>query len=109
MVKPLKIRKDDRVQVIAGKDLGVEGRVLEVLPRKGRVIVEGVNRVTRHEKVKMNRRGGQEGGIAHKEAPIDISNVAILCPTDGPTRIGYRVEEGTGAKVRICRKCGTEL
>ena len=109
MVKPLKIRKDDRVQVIAGKDLGVEGRVLEVLPRKGRVIVEGVNRVTRHEKVKMNRRGGQEGGIAHKEAPIDISNVALLCPTDGPTRIGYRVEEGTGAKVRICRKCGTEL
>ena len=109
MVKPLKIRKDDRVQVIAGKDIGAEGRVLEVLPRKGRVIVEGVNRVTRHEKVRMNRRGGQEGGIAHKEAPIDISNVAILCPTDGPTRIGYRIEEGTGAKVRICRKCGTEL
>ena len=108
-MKPLKIRKDDRVQVIAGKDVGAEGRVLEVLPRKGRVIVEGVNRTTRHEKVRMNRRGGQEGGIAHKEAPIDISNVAILCPTDGPTRIGYRVEEGTGAKVRICRKCGTEL
>ncbi|HYP22233.1 MAG TPA: 50S ribosomal protein L24 [Actinomycetota bacterium] len=105
----MKIRKDDRVQVIAGKDVGAEGRVLEVLPRKGRVIVEGVNRVTRHEKVKMNRRGGQEGGIAHKEAAIDISNVAILCPTDGPTRIGYRIEEGTGAKVRICRKCGTEL
>ena len=109
MTKPLKIRKDDRVQVIAGKDLGAEGRVLEVLPRKGRVIVEGVNRVTRHEKVKMNRRGGQEGGIEHKEAPISISNVALLCPTDGPTRIGYRIEEGTGAKVRICRKCGTEL
>jgi large subunit ribosomal protein L24 len=109
MVKPLKIRKDDRVQVIAGTDVGAEGRVLEVLPRKGRVIVEGVNRVTRHEKVRMNRRGGQEGGIAHKEAAIDISNVALLCPTDGPTRIGYRIEEGTGAKVRICRKCGTEL
>jgi large subunit ribosomal protein L24 len=109
VVKPLKIRKDDRVQVIAGKDVGAEGRVLEVLPGKGRVIVEGVNRVTRHEKVKMNRRGGQEGGIAHKEAAIDISNVAIVCPTDGPTRIGYRIEEGTGAKVRICRKCGTEL
>ena len=108
-MKPQKIRKDDRVQVIAGKDVGAEGRVLEVLPRKGRVIVEGVNRVTRHEKVKMNRRGGQEGGIAHKEAAIDISNVALLCPTDGPTRIGYRIEEGTGAKVRICRKCGTEL
>lgn len=108
-MKPLKIRKDDRVQVIAGKDLGAEGRVLEVLPSKGRVIVEGVNRITRHEKVRMNRRGGQEGGIAHKEAAIDISNVALLCPTDGPTRVGFRFEEGTGAKVRICRKCGTEL
>lgn len=109
MTKPLKIRKDDRVQIIAGKDLGAEGRVLEVLPRKGRVIVEGVNRITRHEKVRMNRRGGQEGGIAHKEAAIDISNVALVCPTDGPTRVGYRIEEGTGAKVRVCRKCGTEL
>ncbi len=105
----LKIRKGDQVAVIAGKDLGAQGRVLEVLPRKGRVIVEGVNRVTRHEKVRMNRRGGQEGGIAHKEAAIDISNVALVCPTDGPTRAGYRVEEGSGAKVRICRKCGTEL
>ncbi|MFN2586951.1 MAG: 50S ribosomal protein L24 [Actinomycetota bacterium] len=104
-----KIRKGDQVAVVSGKDLGAQGRVLEVLPRKGRVIVEGVNRVTRHEKVRMNRRGGQEGGIAHKEAAIDISNVALVCPTDGPTRAGYRIEEGSGAKVRICRKCGTEL
>ena len=105
----LKIKKGDRVVVISGKDLGLEGRVIEVLPRKGRVMVEGVNRVTRHEKVRMNRRGAQEGGIAHKEAPIDISNIALLCPTDGPTRAGYRIEEGTGAKVRVCKKCGTEL
>jgi large subunit ribosomal protein L24 len=105
----LKIKKGDQVAVIAGKDLGAQGRVLEVLPRKRRVIIEGVNRITRHEKVRMNRRGGQEGGIAHKEAAIDISNVALVCPTDGPTRAGYRIEEGSGAKVRICRKCGTEL
>ncbi len=105
----LKIKKGDQVAVIAGKDLGAQGRVLEVLPRKRRVIVEGVNRVTRHEKVRMNRRGGQEGGIEHKEAAIDMSNVALVCPTDGPTRAGYRIEEGSGAKVRICRKCGTEL
>jgi large subunit ribosomal protein L24 len=108
-VKSLKIKKGDQVAVIAGKDVGAQGRVLEVLPRKGRVIVEGVNRVTRHEKVRMNRKGGQEGGIAHKEAAIDISNVALMCPSDGATRAGYRIEEGTGAKVRICRKCGTEL
>ena len=105
----LKIKKGDKVAVISGKDLGAEGRVLEVIPSKRRVMVEGVNRVTRHEKVRMNRRGSQEGGIAHKEAPIDISNVALVCPTDGPTRVGYRVEEGTGAKVRVCKKCGTEL
>ncbi len=103
----LKIKKGDRVAVIAGKDLGAEGRVLEVLPAKRRVIIEGVNRVTRHEKVRMNRRGGQEGGIAHKEAAIDVSNVALICPTDGPVRAGYRVE--AGEKVRVCKKCGTEL
>ena len=105
----LKIRKGDQVAVIAGKDLGAQGRVLEVLPSRGKVIVEGVNRVTRHEKVRMNRKGGQEGGIAHKEGAVDISNVALVCPTDGPTRAGYRVEEATGTKARVCRKCGTEL
>ncbi|MGH2753311.1 MAG: 50S ribosomal protein L24 [Actinomycetota bacterium] len=105
----LKIKKGDRVAVIAGKDLGAEGRVLEVIPRKGRVVVEGVNRVTRHEKVRMNRRGSQEGGIAHKESAIDISNVAIVCPNDGPTRIGYRLDEVSGDKVRVCKKCGAEL
>lgn len=105
----LKIRKGDQVAVIAGKDLGLQGRVLEVLPEKRKVIVEGVNRVTRHEKVRMNRRGGQEGGIAHKEGAVDISNVALVCPTDGPIRAGYRLEGDTGTKVRVCKKCGTEL
>lgn len=110
----LKIKKGDVVQVIAGKGFvrggeSARGRVLEVLPEKRKVIVEGVNRATRHEKIRMNRRGGQEGGISHKEAPIDISNVALVCPTDGPVRAGYRVEPGTGAKVRVCKKCGTEL
>ena len=102
------IRKGDQVVVISGKDLGAQGRVLEVLPKKQRVIVEGVNRNTRHEKVRMNRRGAQEGGITHKEGPIHLSNVALVCPTDGHARLGYRVEPG-GAKVRICKKCGVEL
>ena len=104
----LRVRKGDKVAIIAGKDLGAEGRVLEVLPRKRKVIVEGVSRATRHEKVRMNQRGGQEGGISHKEAAIDISNVALVCPTDGPTRAGYRID-GSGAKARVCKKCGTEL
>jgi large subunit ribosomal protein L24 len=102
-----KIKKGDEVQIISGKDLGARGRVLEVIPTKNRVIVEGVNRVTRHEKIRMNRRGGQEGGIAHKEAAISISNVALLCPTDGPTRAGYRMD--AAGKTRVCRKCGSEL
>ncbi len=105
----LKIKKGDQVTVLAGKDIGVRGRVLEVLPKTNKVIVEGVNRVTRHEKISMTRRGGQEGGISHKEAAINVSNVALICPTDGPTRAGYRVEGPGGGKVRVCKKCGTEL
>ena len=105
----LKLKKGDTVAVIAGKDLGTTGRILEVLPKKNKIIVEGVNRVTRHEKISMNRRGGQTGGIEHKEAPINASNVALVCNNDGPTRVGYRVEEGTGSKVRICKKCGGEV
>lgn len=102
-----KIRKGDRVAVIAGKDLGAEGRVLQVLPRKNKVLVEGINQVTRHEKVRMSRRGAQEGGITHKEAAVNLSNVALVCPTDGPTRVGFRLEGE--AKVRVCKKCGAEL
>jgi large subunit ribosomal protein L24 len=102
------IRKGDRVAIISGKDNGAEGRVLEVLPKKRRVIVEGINRATRHEKVRMNRRGTQEGGISHKEAAVDISNVALICPTDGPTRVGFKGEDAE-SKLRVCAKCGTEL
>ena len=107
MGKP-NIRKGDTVAVIAGKDIGAQGRVLEVIPKKGRVIIEAVNRVTRHEKIRLNRRGSQEGGIAHKEAAIDLSNVALVCPTDGPTRTGFNVDT-EGNKVRVCKKCGAEL
>ena len=103
-----KVKKGDTVAVVAGKDIGTQGRILEVLPKKNRVIVEGVNRVTRHEKITMDRRGGQQGGIQHKEAPIHASNVALICGNDGPTRVGYRIDEG-GTKVRICKKCGGEV
>lgn len=102
-----RIRKGDQVAVIAGKDLGAEGRVLEVIPKAGRVVIEGVARATKHEKIQMNRRGAQEGGIEHREMPIAISNVALICPTDGPTRAGYRIDDA--GKVRVCKKCGTEI
>jgi large subunit ribosomal protein L24 len=104
----LKIKKGDTVAVIAGKDLGTQGRVLDVIPKKRRIIIEGVNTITRHEKVKQSRRGTPEGGITHKEAAVAISNVALVCPTDGPTRVGYRIEQD-GSKTRICKKCGTDL
>lgn len=108
VVPKLNIRRGDRVAIISGKDAGAEGRVLDVLPKERRVIVEGINKVTRHEKVRMNRRGTQEGGISHQEASLDVSNVALICPTDGPTRVGSRLDEG-GSKVRVCTKCGAEL
>ena len=103
-----KIRKGDEVHVIAGKDVGATGRVLEVMPSRGRVVVEGINRITRHEKISMNQRGGQQGGISHREAPIDLSNVALSCPNDGATRAGFKFNED-GTKIRICKKCGTEI
>jgi len=105
----VKIRKGDEVVVIAGKDKGAKGRVLEVLPRKNKIIVEGVNRITRHEKLRMNRRGGQEGGIAHKEAAVHISNVALIDPDDKKAvRVGYRLNDD-GSKSRVAKRSGSEL
>jgi large subunit ribosomal protein L24 len=104
-----KIRKGDEVMIIAGKDKGAKGRVLEVMPRQDKVIVEAVNRVTRHEKLRMSRRGGQEGGIQHKEAGVHISNVAMIDPDDKkPVRVGYRIDDD-GTKSRVTKRSGSEL
>ena len=104
-----RIRKDDEVMIIAGKDKGAKGRVLEVLPRQNKVIVEAVNRVTRHEKLRMSRRGGQEGGIQHKEASVHLSNVALIDPDDKkPVRVGYRIDDD-GTKSRVTKRSGSEL
>ena len=104
----MKIRKDDRVMVMAGKDLTATGRVLKVDPEKNRVLVEGVNRVKRHEKIRPTQRGGQTGGITLKEAWLDASNVQIVCPSCGkPSRVAHREEEGN--KLRVCAKCDAKL
>ncbi len=90
----MKIHKDDRVMVMTGKDITATGRVLRVDPHKNRVLVEGVNRVKRHEKIRPTQRGGQTGGITEKEAWLDASNVQIVCPSCGkPTRVAHRMEE----------------
>ncbi|HEX8861293.1 MAG TPA: 50S ribosomal protein L24 [Actinomycetes bacterium] len=104
----MKIHKDDRVMVMAGKDITATGRVLRVDPGRNKVLVEGVNRVKRHEKIRPTQRGGQTGGITEKEAWLDASNVQIVCPSCGkPTRVSHRVEEGN--KLRVCAKCDAKL
>jgi len=102
----MKLVKGDRVRVLSGKDRGKDGEIMRVFPKDGRVIVEGVNVAKRHQR---STRATMQGGIIDKDMPMPASRVAIICPNDGPTRIGYRIEEGSGRKVRICKKCGTEL
>jgi large subunit ribosomal protein L24 len=102
---PVSIRKDDEVQVIHGKDRGSRGRVVRVLPREGRVMVEGISRAKKHSRPSKRR---QQGGIIDIEQFVDISNLAIVCKSCGqPTRVGHRIEDGN--KVRICRKCESDL
>lgn len=102
--KKFKIHKDDTVQVIAGKDKGKRGNVVRVLAKKDAVIVSGINIV----KKAMKKRTQQDhGGIVDVEAPLHISNVAIVCKKCGPTRIGYKIDGDK--KTRVCRKCGETL
>jgi large subunit ribosomal protein L24 len=116
----MKIKKGDTVKVIAGKDKGVEGKVILVLREEGRVVVEGVNRVKKHTKViQQGGRGGTTGGIITTEAPIHVSNV-MLVEGNSVTRLGYRREDVqkrrpdgttyTGTRsVRISRRTGKEV
>ena len=98
-----KIRKNDTVMVMAGKDRGRQGKVKEVLPTKGRVVVEGININKRHTKP---RSAMQQGGILEIEASIDLSNVRLLCNSClKPTRIGFKSLDND-TKVRYCKKCG---
>ena len=105
MIKKFKIHKDDTVQVLAGKDKGKQGKVVQVLAKKDAVIVSGVNMV----KKAMKRRSQQDaGGIAEIEAPIHISNVGIVCKKcNRPVKIGYKLDGDK--KIRVCRKCGETL
>ncbi len=101
-VTKLHVKKDDLVMIIAGKDKGKSGKVLRVLPDKGRVLVESLNLIKRHTSPS---RSNNEGGIIEKEAPVAISNVQLLCQgCNKPARTGLRVLED-GSKVRFCKKC----
>ena len=97
-----KIKKGDRVIVLAGKDKGRQGQVIKVLPKEDRLVVSGINMVKRHTRP---TQGDPQGGIKNKEAALHISNVAYVDPKSGePTRVGFRVEDGK--KVRVAKKSG---
>ena len=101
----MKVRKGDRVRVLAGKDLGKEGVIMRVINERDRVIVEGVNMAKKHQRP---TKATMQGGIIDKDMPIHVSNVALICSKCGPTRIGFRFDS-SGEKFRVCRKCGGEL
>ena len=101
----MNIRKDDKVVVISGKDKGKEGKVLIANPKEGKLVVEGVNVATKHQKP---RKQGEEGGIIKVETPIYACKVMVICPKCGkPTRVAHKLD--AGKKVRVCKKCGAEL
>ena len=106
----MKIKKGDRVIVVAGRDRGREGTVIAAYPERQRVLVQGVNMVKKNTKVThQGVRGAKEGGIVHQEAPIHVSNVQLVDPeTKRPARVGYKINED-GTKVRVLRPSGKEI
>jgi len=104
----VKIKKGDTVVVIAGKDKGAKGKVIAAFPRQDKILVEGVNRIKKHERIRTTQRGSKTGGIVTQEAPIHISNVQIVDSEGKPTRIGFRRDEN-GQKVRVARSTGKDL
>ena len=101
----MNIKRDDKVIVLSGKDKGKEGKVLVASPKANKVIVEGINVATKHQKP---MKQGQEGGIIKVETPIYVSKVQLVCPKCGkPTRVAHKAENGKN--VRVCKKCGANL
>ena len=102
----LNVTKGDRVKVIAGKDKGKEGEVIRALPQKGRVVVEKVNMI---KKAQRPTQANPQGGIMSMEAPLNVSNVMLVCPQcKEATRVGHRFDEA-GKKHRVCKKCGKDI
>jgi large subunit ribosomal protein L24 len=111
VAKSMRIRTDDTVLLVSGKDAGKKGRVTRTDPKKRRVYVEGLNMIKRHERPRSqgDLKNAQAGGIVEKEGPIDVSNVMLLDPKDNkPTRIGVRVDKG-GKRVRYAKRTGNEI
>jgi large subunit ribosomal protein L24 len=112
----VKVKKGDTVVVIAGRDKGAKGKVIAAFPTLDKVLVEGVNRVKKHTRIRNTQRGAKTGGIITQEAPIHISNVAVVDGDGKPTRVGYRLETVERAdgrtktnRIRVSRKSGKDL
>ncbi|MGC8548764.1 MAG: 50S ribosomal protein L24 [Acidobacteriaceae bacterium] len=101
----LNIHRNDQVEVIAGSDKGKRGKVLRVLPDASRVVVENIRVAKKH--VRPNPQQNTKGGIAEQEQPVHISNLMLVCPNCGKTRVGHKLEGDH--KVRVCKKCGQTL
>ena len=104
----MKVRKGDTVLVIAGRDKGAKGKVIAAYPRLDKVLVEGVNRVKKHTRIRTTQRGAKTGGIVTQEAAIHVSNVMVIDSDGKPARIGFRYDEN-GVKIRISRRTGKDL
>ena len=105
----MNVHKGDTVLVISGKDKGAKGKVLVAFPDRNKVLVEGVNRIKKHTPVSTTQRGARSGGIVTQEAPIHVSNVMVVDADGKPTRIGYRVDEESGKRVRISKRDGKDI
>lgn len=107
----MRIKKGDTVIVVAGKDKGVVGKVITAYPKQDKVLVEGVNRITKHVKGGQSVTGQQSGGLVHQEAPVHISNVMLAVDVGGDkvgTRVGYRTDDD-GDKVRYAKRTGEDI
>ena len=104
----MKVKKGDTVLVIAGKDKGAKGKVIQAYPTRDRVLVEGVNRIKKHTRVSQTQRGAQSGGIVTQEAPIHVSNVMVVDSDGKPARVGKKTTDD-GKRVRISRRNGKEI
>jgi large subunit ribosomal protein L24 len=104
----MKVKKGDTVLVIAGKDKGAKGKVIQAYPDASRVLVEGVNRIKKHTRISQNQRGAQSGGIVTQEAAIHVSNVMVIDADGKPSRIGKKLTD-EGKRVRVSRRTGKEI
>jgi large subunit ribosomal protein L24 len=104
----VKVKKGDTVLVLSGKDKGARGKVIAAMPKLEKVIVEGVNRVKKHTRIRTTQRGAKTGGIVTQEAAIHVSKVMVVDSDGIPTRVGFRLDD-TGQKVRVSRRSGKDL